>query len=98
MGKVTSMTRKGQVTIPKEVREALGLRPFDKVEIFLEYGEAKLRRVLPLREVAGSLPLPSAAMPLEEAIHVAKDDRARKFITRGAGLKSPRSAGWRRLV
>ncbi len=55
-GQVSSMTTKGQVTIPKEVRDALGLKPFDKVEIVLDGKGARLRRVLTLREVAGSLP------------------------------------------
>jgi antitoxin PrlF len=29
----TTMTVKGQVTIPKEVREAVGIKPGDKVEV-----------------------------------------------------------------
>lgn len=33
MGKLTNLTVKGQVTIPKDVRDALGLRPNQPVEI-----------------------------------------------------------------
>ena len=33
MGTLTTLTRKGQVTIPTEVRDELGLKPFDKIEV-----------------------------------------------------------------
>jgi AbrB family looped-hinge helix DNA binding protein len=81
MGRMSSMTRKGQVTIPKEVRDALGLKPFDKVEIYLDNnGEAKLRRVLSLEEVAGSLP--PLGRPIDEAITLAKEERARRLVAK----------------
>ena len=41
MAKVTS---KGQITLPKEVREALGLVPGSQVEFALEPGRVVLRR------------------------------------------------------
>lgn len=45
MGKLTDLTSKGQVTIPKDVRDALGLRPGEPVEIELRgEGEAVTRR------------------------------------------------------
>lgn len=45
MGKLTNLTVKGQVTIPKDVRDALGLRPGEPVEIELRgEGEAVIRR------------------------------------------------------
>ena len=34
----TTLTSKGQVTIPKRVRDALGLKPGSKVEIGIEVG------------------------------------------------------------
>lgn len=74
------MVSKGQVTIPKAVRDALGLKPSDKVEIVLIGTEARLRRVLTLREVAGSLPIPEGGIPLSEAIRVAKEERARRLV------------------
>ncbi|MGH9138260.1 MAG: AbrB/MazE/SpoVT family DNA-binding domain-containing protein [Acidimicrobiales bacterium] len=36
------VTQKGQVTIPKEVREALGIRPGSEVEFALEEDGARL--------------------------------------------------------
>lgn len=38
------MTTKGQVTIPKEVRERLGLRPGDELEFTEENGVFRLRK------------------------------------------------------
>lgn len=43
----TVMTRKGQITVPAEIRRALGLRVGDRVEIRLDEatGQASLRPV-----------------------------------------------------
>jgi AbrB family looped-hinge helix DNA binding protein len=43
---VAKLTSKGQITVPKEVREALGLRPGTEVEFRLEQGGAVMRRHL----------------------------------------------------
>lgn len=40
----TTLTQKGQVTIPAEVRKALGLKPRDKVAFELDGDVAKIRR------------------------------------------------------
>ena len=40
------LTDKGQVTIPKHVRDGLGLRPGDEVEFVAEGGGYRLRKVL----------------------------------------------------
>ncbi len=54
----TRITTKGQVTIPKEVRERLGLRPGDELEFTEEDGVFRLRKRLlpnPLRKYRGYL-------------------------------------------
>ncbi len=43
-GLETTLTQKGQVTIPLEIRSRLGLKPRDKVVFELEGDVAKLRR------------------------------------------------------
>ncbi len=43
-GLETTLTQKGQVTIPSEIRSRLGLKPRDKVVFELEGDVAKLRR------------------------------------------------------
>ena len=41
----TTLTSKGQVTIPKRVRDAVGLKPGDDVDFFVgDSGEVVLRR------------------------------------------------------
>ena len=42
--RTTTMTRKGQVTIPAEIRQALGLVEGDRLEVQLEAGAVCLRR------------------------------------------------------
>jgi antitoxin PrlF len=53
-----TLTSKGQLTIPKEVREHLGLRPGDRLVFEVEEGGARLRveRRRTLEELKGSLP------------------------------------------
>ncbi len=41
---LTVMTRKGQITVPVEIRRALGLKEGDKVAVSLENGHARLVR------------------------------------------------------
>ena len=38
---------KGQVVIPKEFRDELGIRPGDEVVFWLEGGELRLKRLMP---------------------------------------------------
>ena len=42
-GRITTVTQKGQVTIPAEIRKALKLQARDRVEFTLVDGEARLR-------------------------------------------------------
>lgn len=42
---LTTLTKKGQVTIPVAIRHSLGLAPGDKVAFVLEKGEVKVKRV-----------------------------------------------------
>jgi AbrB family looped-hinge helix DNA binding protein len=73
MGQATRLTRKGQVTIPKEVRDQLGLKPFDKIEFFVEDGEARLRKArFSIAELAGILP--PLGIPVEEMPAIARED------------------------
>jgi AbrB family looped-hinge helix DNA binding protein len=40
----STLTSRGQTTIPKPIREALGLQPGDRVEFLVEEGQVVLRR------------------------------------------------------
>lgn len=77
--RATTLTSKGQVTIPQEVRDALGLKPSDRISFCVEGAEARLRKAYPsLEEVVGSLP--ALDMPIDEAIERAKQERAKRFV------------------
>ena len=43
----TKITAKGQITVPKQVRERLGLRPGDELEFIEEHGVYQLKKCLP---------------------------------------------------
>ena len=47
------MGAKGQVVIPKELREALGLEPGDEITFWREQDHVSLRRAWPLRPLRG---------------------------------------------
>ena len=53
------MTSKGQLTIPKEVREALGLRTGDHVTFRVRDGAAVMAKVPDFLDLAGSVPVPA---------------------------------------
>lgn len=63
----TTLTSKGQITLPKEVREQLGLKSGDRVEIYVDHdGRAVIERTLTLEELARVLPRPEKALSVEE--------------------------------
>ena len=45
MGKaaITTLTKKGQTTIPKNVREYLGIKPHDRVEFVIGHGKVTVK-------------------------------------------------------
>jgi antitoxin PrlF len=62
-----TITSKGQITIPKEVRDRLGLKPGDRVEIHVDpEGRAVIERTLSLEELSHILPRPQKALSVEE--------------------------------
>lgn len=79
MARVTTLTSKGQVTIPKAIRDELGLKPRDEVEIFIKDGDVWLRKAdSSLQDLAGSLP--PIGLDIEEAIERAKEERAQALV------------------
>ena len=62
-----TLTSKGQTTIPKAVRQRLGLKPGDRILYVIEGGEVILRAAnRPIRTLKGALPKPERARTLEE--------------------------------
>jgi antitoxin PrlF len=55
-----TVTSKGQVTLPKPVRDALGLQAGDRVVFRVHEGRAVLAKVPDFLDLAGSVPIPPA--------------------------------------
>jgi len=49
----TTITQKGQVTIPKKIRDFLGLKPFSKVIWEIEKKEVKVKSMPDVLDLAG---------------------------------------------
>lgn len=82
-----TLTSKGQVTIPKEVRERLNLATGDRVDFVIEAdGSVRLRRLgRSIRDLAGILHRPGMKPVSVEAMHeslietaAAEDERIRR--------------------
>lgn len=76
------ITSKGQITLPAEVREALGVKPGDSVAFLLgDKGEFRVRRSGSILDLAGCVPYSGPPISVEEmkqsiAEHVAALDEA----------------------
>lgn len=60
MDAAAKVTSKGQVTVPKAVRDALGIKEGDEVVFRVEGNRAVLARTPDLLELAGSIRVPAA--------------------------------------
>jgi AbrB family looped-hinge helix DNA binding protein len=61
------MTSKGQVTIPKSIRDRLGLKPGSRLEFYIdEHGRAVMVPTVKLSELVGLLRRPQGALSIEE--------------------------------
>ena len=72
------VTSKGQITIPKQVREALGILEGDQVVFRVEENRAVLARTANLLELAGTVEIPAAkrGVPWGEIRRSSRDARA----------------------
>lgn len=81
---VAKMTSKGQITIPKEVREALGLQQGSSVFILLQNGQATLRprtgRAVDLAGILGKPPQ-GAGLKIEDFDDAIADAVVEEFGT-----------------
>ena len=63
---IAILTSKGQMTIPKEVRNTLGLKPADKVIVVVEDDQAVIK---PLKgnilDIGGSIRIPDKEKPVD---------------------------------
>ncbi len=80
---VTTMTQRGQVTIPAEVRRKFGLKPGDKVMFTVEDDHVSVSPVeFSLEDAFGSVEPLNRPEEIDELIRLAKEERARGLIER----------------
>ena len=60
MDAAARVTSKGQVTVPKSVRDALGIDAGDELVFRVEGDRAVIARTSDFLELAGSIPVPAA--------------------------------------
>lgn len=79
---IATMTSEGQLTVPKEIRELLGLKPGDKVDL-LPSGDQSVtmrrRRVVELGELFGSLPTNGVSLTQEKIDEAIGDARVERY-------------------
>ena len=79
----SAITSRGQTTLPKPVREALGVQPGDRVRYaILENNEVRIIPVRPLSRLFGSLPYHGKPVSLNDMRHAIFEG------TRRAGLST----------
>ena len=62
----SSITKKGQTTLPKPVREVLGLQPGDRVRYVISGGEVRIMPVRPINRLFGTLRHDGPAVTIDE--------------------------------
>lgn len=75
------MTSKGQITVPKDVRLKLGLKPGDRVRFLVE-ADGRVRLLPAKRDIGdlvGILPKPKRALSIEEMDEAIARAVAEKF-------------------
>ncbi len=61
----TTITKKGQITVPKDVRDKLDLKVGDKVMLKFVGGKAYIRKVTSIFDLNGSVAVPKAAKKMD---------------------------------
>jgi antitoxin PrlF len=78
----STLTRKGQTTVPKDIRERLGLKPGDKIK-FIVHGDGSVRMVaanLTLHQLRGILPRPDWPASIEEMDEAIGEAAVERFL------------------
>jgi antitoxin PrlF len=79
----STISSKGQITVPLEVRNRLGLKKGDRVEFVMEHNRTSIRPARaadnPFLKYAGALPAFTSIHKINKWIHALRDeDRAEK--------------------
>lgn len=75
----TTVSSKGQITLPSDIRKTLNIKPKDKIEILIRNGEIILKSVPSFRKLRGSITRKRgpASKAMEQAVskHVTGADK-----------------------
>lgn len=78
---ITTVTQRGQVTVPAEVRRLLGIRPRDKLVFAIDNDQVRvLPAVFTLETAFGSVKPRGRVRPLEQQAQIAKDEHAEEVL------------------
>ncbi len=72
----SSITKKGQTTLPKLVRETLGLQSGDRVRYLIAGGEVRILPVRPVSRLFGALKHDGPAVTVQEMEQAVADGAA----------------------
>jgi antitoxin PrlF len=82
MRKSSKISSKGQITVPREIRLRLGLKPGDRVEFFIDDGRTVIRPARapenPFTKYVGALPAFSSVREINAWIRTLRDEEADK--------------------
>ena len=80
MDSVAKLTAKGQVTVPKAVREALGIERGDTIVFRVEGHRAVVAKAPRFLDLAGAISVPAAKhnVAWDEVLRQTRTDRAKK--------------------
>ena len=82
------VSARGQVTIPKEIRELLAIAPGDRVEFRVENGTVRIVRQLSIADIAGSVKPRRKIKDFNKMIREAKEEHFGRSMRRlGMGPK-----------
>lgn len=79
MDVAAKLTSKGQLTVPKRVREALGLRPGDEIVFRVHGDRAVVSKTADFLDLAGSVPVPAGkrGTPWDQVLRESYRSRSR---------------------
>ena len=82
-GMHSSVSPKGQITIPVEIRRMLGIQPRDKVTFEVDDGQVRLMpERFTLESAFGSLEPPNGSEDFQEIASEAKEDQVIKAMSK----------------
>lgn len=76
MQSITTVTQKGQVTLPISLRQLLKIKSYDKVRISLSRGKIVIEPILNILDFAGSVAVNSKVSTLQARKLMEKNYRA----------------------